>query len=146
MAIECRFFEVAQNPVDWKYQVFVKARKEYKNFKRYALIYGLEFNKGKYKLSYVKRDGDLEREPYYLLKILGVDKKRNIDRIISRKLEDVSKIQFKNSSLGTYSLYDYYRYKICKKRFLFETLTEGNTIYKDEFCLRSIWKYGLKMK
>lgn len=129
------FFEVAQNPVDWKYQVFVKARKEYKNFKRYALIYGLEFNKGKYKLSYVKRDGDLEREPYYLLKILGVDKKRNIDRIISRKLEDVSKIQFKNSSLGTYSLYDYYRYKICKKRFLFETLTEGNTIYKDEFLL-----------
>lgn len=129
------FFEVAQNPVDWKYQVFVKARKEYKNFKRYALIYGLEFNKGKYKLSYVKRDGDLEREPYYLLKILGVDKKRNIDRIISRKLEDVSEIQFKNSSLGTYSLYDYYRYKICKKRFLFETLTEGNTIYKDEFLL-----------
>ena len=129
------FFEVAQNPVDWKYQVFVKARKEYKNFKRYALIYGLEFNKGKYKLSYVKRDGDLERDPYYLLKILGVDKKRNIDRIISRKLEDVSKIQFKNSSLGTYSLYDYYRYKICKKRFLFETLTEGNTIYKDEFLL-----------
>ena len=129
------FFEVAQNPVDWKYQVFVKARKEYKNFKRYALIYGLEFNKGKYNLSYVKRDGDLEREPYYLLKILGVDKKRNIDRIISRKLEDVSKIQFKNSSLGTYSLYDYYRYKICKKRFLFETLTEGNTIYKDEFLL-----------
>lgn len=48
----------------------------------------------------MKRDGDLEREPYYLLKILGVDKKRNIDRIISRKLEDVSKIQFKNSSLG----------------------------------------------
>lgn len=31
------FFEVAQNPVDWKYQVFVKARKEYKNFKRYGL-------------------------------------------------------------------------------------------------------------
>ena len=129
------FFEVAQNPVDWKYQVFVKARKEYKNFKRYALIYGLEFNKGKYKLSYVKRDGDLEREPYYLLKILGVNKKRNIDHIISKKLEDVSKIQFKNSSLGTYSLYDYYRYKICKKRFLLETLTEGNTIYKDEFLL-----------
>ncbi len=129
------FFEVAQNPVDWKYQVYVKARKEYKNFKRYALIYGLEFNKGDYKLSYVKRDGDLEREPYYLLKILGVDKKRNIDRIISRKLEDVSEIQFKNCSLGAYSLFDYYRYKICKKRFLFETLAEGNTIYKDEFLL-----------
>ncbi|RHO56682.1 hypothetical protein DW091_13340 [Eubacterium sp. AM05-23] len=129
------FFEVAQNPVDWKYQVFVKARKEYKNFKRYALVYGLEFNRGKYKLSYVKRDGDLEREPYYLLKILGIEKKRNVDRIIKRKLEDVSDIQFINASTGTYSSYDYYRYKICKRRFLLETLTEGNTVYKNEFLL-----------
>ena len=129
------FFEVAQNPVDWKYQVFVRARKEYKNFKRYALVYGLEFNRGKYKLSYVKRDGDLEREPYYLLKILGIEKKRNVDRILKRKLEDVSDIRFINTSTGTYSSYDYYRYKICKRRFLFETLTEGNTVYKDEFLL-----------
>lgn len=29
------FFEVAQNPVDWKYQVYVKCCNEYKNFKRY---------------------------------------------------------------------------------------------------------------
>ncbi len=129
------FFEVAQNPVDWKYQVFVKARKERKNFKRYALVYGLEFNRGKYKLSYVRRDGDLDREPYYLLKMLGLEKKRNVDRIIKRKLEEVSDIEFKNESTGTYSSYDYYRYKICKKRFLFETLTEGNTFYKDEFML-----------
>lgn len=78
------FFEVAQNPVDWKYQVYVKSRKEYKNFKKYALIYGLEFNRGKYKLSYVKKDGDIEREPYYLLKILGVKKNCNIGRKISQ--------------------------------------------------------------
>ena len=44
------FFEVAQNPVDWKYQVYVKCCDEYKNFKRYALLYGLEFNRAKYKL------------------------------------------------------------------------------------------------
>ena len=41
------FFEVAQNPVDWKYQVYVKCCNEYKNFKRYALVYGLEFNRAK---------------------------------------------------------------------------------------------------
>ena len=29
------FFEVAQNPVDWKYQVYVKCCNEYKNFKKY---------------------------------------------------------------------------------------------------------------
>ncbi len=129
------FFEVAQNPVDWKYQVYVKARKEYKNFKRYALIYGLEFNRGNYKLSFVKRDGDQEREPYYLLKILGVKKERNIDRRINHKMEPLSDIQIKNGISGKYQNCDYYRFKICKKRFLLESLVEGNTIYKDNFLL-----------
>ena len=129
------FFEVAQNPVDWKYQVYVKARKEYKNFKRYALIYGLEFNRGNYKLSFVKRDGDQEREPYYLLKILGVKKERNIDRRINHKMEPLSGIQIKNGISGKYQNCDYYRFKICKKRFLLESLVEGNTIYKDHFLL-----------
>ncbi len=129
------FFEVAQNPVDWKYQVFVKSRKEYKNFKRYALIYGLEFNRAEYKLSYVKRDGDLEREPYYLLKILGIHIDRNLDRRINHELPDVSGIEFKNTAIGQFDKYDYYRFKICKRKLLLESLTEGNTIYKDNFLL-----------
>lgn len=129
------FFEVAQNPVDWKYQVYVKARKEYKNFKRYALIYGLEFNRGNYKLSFVKRNGDQEREPYYLLKILGVKKERNIDRRINHKMDPLSDIQIKKGISGKYQNCDYYRFKICKKRFLLESLVEGNTIYKDNFLL-----------
>lgn len=32
------FFEVAQNPVDWKYQVFVKARKERKEFENFLVL------------------------------------------------------------------------------------------------------------
>lgn len=129
------FFEVAQNPVDWKYQVYVKAKKEYKNFKRYALIYGLEFNRGKYKLSFVKRDGDLEREPYYLLKLLGIKKEKNIDQRINHKQKLTGDIQIDNKASGLYDQYDYYRFRICKKRFLLETLTEGNTVYKDNFLL-----------
>lgn len=48
------FFEKAYEPLDWKYQVYVKSRKEYKHFKRYALVYGLEFNRCNFKLSYIK--------------------------------------------------------------------------------------------
>lgn len=48
------FFERAYEPLDWKYQVYVKSRKEFKHFKRYALIYGLEFNRCKFKLSFIK--------------------------------------------------------------------------------------------
>ena len=129
------FFEVAQNPVDWKYQVYVKCCNEYKNFKRYALIYGLEFNRARFKLSYVKRNGDKEREPYYLLKILGLKKEKYSKIKISKKLEDSSAIQIYNGAVGSFDSYDYYRYRICKYKFLTETLIESNTVYKDKFLL-----------
>ena len=129
------FFEVAQNPVDWKCQVYVKCCNEYKNFKRYALIYGLEFNRAKFKLSYVKRDGDKEREPYYLLKILGLKKVKYLNTKVSRQLEDSSTINIDGDRRGTFDNYDYYRFRICKYRFLAETLVESNTVYKDSFLL-----------
>ena len=129
------FFEVAQEPVDWKSQVFVKSRKEYKNYKRYALLYGLEFNRAKYKLSYVRRDGEKERSLYYLLKILGAHVTRYEEFRGNRYLEDTSAIQTSGLSRGTFDRYDYYRYRICKYRFLLETLVEGTTIYKDTFLL-----------
>ena len=130
-----KFFEVAQEPVDWKYQVFVKSRKEYKNFKRYALLFGLEFNRSKFKLSFVKRDGDKERAPYYLLKILGVKTHPFKDTRTGSNNASVSHIECEGISQEKYSEYDYYRYKICKYKFLLETLIEGNTVYKDTFLL-----------
>lgn len=129
------FFEVAQEPVDWKYQVYVKARNEYKNFKRYALVYGLEFNRAKYKLSYVKRDGEKEREPYYLLKILGARKTSYEDTRVGGFLQDVSNIAVGGNGKAQYDEYDYYRYKICKYRFLLEAIIENSTVYKDTFLL-----------
>ena len=129
------FFEVAQNPVDWKYQVYVKCCNEYKNFKRYALIYGLEFNRAKFKLSYVKRDGDKEREPYYLLKILGLKKTKYASTKVSNRLADSSNIRVEGEGPGSFNSYDYYRFRICKYRFLTETLIESNTVYKDNFLL-----------
>lgn len=129
------FFEVAQNPVDWKYQVYVKCCNEYKNFKRYALLYGLEFNRAKFKLSYVKRNGDKEREPYYLLKMLGLKKKNYTRTKAGKCLEDTSGIEIKANATGTYGCYDYYRFRICKYRFLTESLIENGTVYKDNFLL-----------
>ena len=129
------FFEIAQEPVDWKYQVYVKARKEYKNFKRYALLFGLEFNRAQFKLSFVKRDGDKEREPYYLLKILGVRKNPYEETRMGQFLEDVLLINTTTSTVQVYSEFDYYRYRICKYRFLLESIIEKTTIYKDPFLL-----------
>ena len=128
------FFEVAQEPVDWKNQVFVASRKEYKNYKRYALIYGLEFNRARFKLSYVKHDGEKEKDPYYLLKILGIDKIAYTESKVGKRLPYIDLMTLENNSRSFDEL-DYYKYRICKYKFLLESIIEGTTIYKDSFLL-----------
>lgn len=129
------FFEIAQEPVDWKYQVYVKARKEYKNFKRYALLFGLEFNRAQFKLSFVKRDGDKERDPYYLLKILGIKKVPYEETRMGQFVEDVSSINTASAVQQRYNEFDFYRHRICRYKFLLETIIEKTTVYKDPFLL-----------
>lgn len=129
------FFEVAQEPVDWKYQVYVKCRKEYKNFKRYAFLYGMEFNRAKFKLSFVKRDGDKVREPYSLLKILGVRVVPYKSILANNPAANVSDIQVHGGSPKPYSDFDYCRFRLCRYRFLLESVLEGTSVYKDPFLL-----------
>lgn len=129
------FFVLAQNPIDWKYQVYVKCCNEYKNFKRYALVFGLEFNRAKFKLSYVRRNGDREREPYYLLQILGVKTKKYRKSSHNRTSEDTSDLAIPKGSPSPFDEHDCHRFRICKYKFLMETLVENNTVYKDNFLL-----------
>lgn len=133
--LDVNFFEVAQDPIDWKYQVYVKSRREYKNFKRYAIIYGLQFNRVKFKLSYVKNVDDKENEMFYLFKILQASK-----TFPDNSIGSVSGVQKRDYSLEidttvNYGQYDYYRYIICKYRFLLESTIEKRAVYRDHFLL-----------
>lgn len=126
------FFEKAYEPLDWKYQVYVKSRKEYKHFKRYALVYGLEFNRCNFKLSYIKNDDDKQNELYYILKLLGVKTERNIHNTISTKQNlDLTVNLGVNRSI--FVDLDGFRRRICGYRFALESLIEGGTIYQDRF-------------
>lgn len=133
--LDVKFFEAAQDPIDWKYQVYVKSRKEYKNFKRYALIYGLQFNRVKFKISYVKNVDDRENELFYLLRILGAKKTLPSYRKSNRFFGShrVSNIKFDETN--KYRAFDYYRYRICKYRFLLESTIEGHPVFSDHFLL-----------
>ena len=133
--LDAGFFEVAQEPVDWKYQVFVKSRREYKNFKKYALLYGLEFNRTGFKLSYVKRDGERDQTLYSLLKILGFKVVPYQVKRVGKQDHRRSEIQISSRGNSAFTEFDYCRYRICKYRFLSESLLEGDTIYKDTFLL-----------
>ena len=126
------FFEKAYEPLDWKYQVYVKSRKEFKHFKRYALIYGLEFNRCKFKLSYIKNDDDKENELYYILKLLGIKTERNIHNTTAswRKRNLTFDLGINRNNFVDL---DGFRRRICGYRFALESLVEGGTKYQDRF-------------
>lgn len=134
--LDIDFFEVAQAPVDWKYQVFVTSRLEYKNFRRYALVYGLAFSKCKIKLSYIKNTPDHENELYYLLRVLNAKPE-------PYKLDDPNAIRKNDSYISVqdtiyreFSQYDLMKYRLCRYRFLLDAVIEGKTVYKDDFLLK----------
>ena len=133
--LDINFFEVAQEPIDWKYQVYVKSRREYKNFKRYALIYGLQFNRVKFKLSYVKNVDDKENDMFYLLKILDA-RKVYLKENPALTLSEIEKnIRLELRTENNYGQYDFYRYQICKYRFLLESTIEKRAVFRDHFLL-----------
>lgn len=134
--LDLGFFEVAQAPVDWKYQVYMTSRIEYKNFRRYAFIYGLAFSRCKVKISYIKHENDQENELYYLLKILNAKVIPYEPKCVDRMKKNGSYIQTENTMYRQFTQYDLIRYRLCSYRFLLESIIEGKTIYKDEFLLR----------
>ena len=133
--LDVTFFEVAQDPIDWKYQVYVKSRREYKNFKRYALIYGLQFNRVKFKLSYVKNSDDKENEMFYLLKILEAQKAYPKDKPEGDLPKAIRQLRLDITPENNYGQYDFFRYRICKYRFLLESTIEKRAVFRDHFLL-----------
>ncbi|EGD45825.1 hypothetical protein Cpap_0194 [Ruminiclostridium papyrosolvens DSM 2782] len=133
--LDLHFFELAYLPYDWKYQVFIKSLKEYKSFKKYALVYGLLFNRRKFKLSYVKNENEICNEMYYAFKILGL---RPGNSPSNEKNSQKQKVKVNQSPLKVdmrLESNDYYRWRICKYRFALESIIEGGTKYKEKFLI-----------
>ena len=126
------FFMVSLNPIDWKYQVYVEACLEYKNFKKYALLYGLEFNKRKVRLSYIKKTRMATNQPYYVLSLFGIRPEQYAFRYLENEpvVRDVANHEVEPCTFDDLA---YYRYKLCPYRFLLEDVVEQNTVYKDNF-------------
>ena len=135
--LDIDFFEIAQAPVDWKYQVYVTSRLEYRNFKRYALIYGLAFSKCRIKLSYIRNKNDEQCDLYYLLSVLGIKKQAYIPGEVNGIKTKSDHIRIELSSNKQFDKYDLIKYRLCQYRFLLESVIEGNSIYKDDFLIKN---------
>ena len=132
--LDISFFEYSYGALDKKYRLFLKSKMEFQNFRRYALIYGLEFNRAGFKLSYVRNDGDKENEMYHIFRLLGVKSKR-YQSIRSNPF--VPRISYAEKKLekSDFGKIDVMRYNICPYKFALESVVQGETIFRERFLM-----------
>lgn len=147
--LDARFFEYSQIPSDWKYQIFVKSKLEYNNFNRYALLYGLEFNRMPCKLSYIKNDGRKENELYHILKLLGIGVKKYIaytDSSYQEKIKYEKNPEKQLQLINGLQEVDYIKASICPYRFALDSIIQGKTVFRDRFLLQQYMRVLIEKK
>lgn len=143
------FIRAAYAPIDLQFQVYYTALGERSSFLRYALFYGLCYNRCDVRLSFVKQYGDETTEPYALLSILGLKAKAEL-------VENVKKPAPFSISVGQEITKDirYDRYQmmdmfLCPYRFFLDYVMEngpvvqGNFLYQKYFenlLIEAVWK------
>lgn len=135
--LDLDFFGKAAVPLDWKYRIYLQAKIEFKNFYLYALLYGLEFNRAKVKLSYIKTENDKDKDLLFLLKILGAKIKPykaygtgayTPHAVFAPNVSQTKPILNKNSQIKA---------TLCPYRFVSEDLVQGRTIFKERFLIHT---------
>ena len=133
--LDIHFFEYACEPLDWKYQIFLKSKMEYQNFKKYALLYGLEFNRIGFKLSYVKTEHEKENDVFHYLALLGA---KITPYREYRSRTPVQTLQYQvNRPVPTpqFDEIDRIKWAMCPYRFAMERLVQEETVFRDRFLI-----------
>lgn len=143
------FIQAAYDPIDLQFQVYWTSLDERTSFLRYALFYGLFYNRCDVRLSYVKQYGDEVTEPYTIIPILGfkpqpvsVDNaKRGIDYTINIPRKNVT-------TIGTQWLQMMDMF-LCPYRYLLEYVVQKEPViqgdfltqkYFDSLLVKAVWK------
>lgn len=143
------FIHAAYSPIDLQFQVYYTALGERSNFLRYALFYGLCYNRCDVRLSYVKQYGDETTEPYALLAILGLTPKAELVERVNKPAPfsiSVGQNVTKGIKYDRYQMMDMF---LCPYRFFLDYVMEdapvvqGNFLYQKYFenlLIEAVWK------
>lgn len=134
--LDINFFEYSYEPLEQNYQIFLKSKMEFKNFKRYALLYGLEFNRIGCKLSYVKTVDRKDNELYHLIKMLGVKVRKYHSDAVDSYVPHLKYSQPTGASYCRENEYtDKIKYSMCPYRFALESIVQEKTIFRERFLV-----------
>ena len=143
------FIHAAYSPIDLQFQVYYTALGERSNFLRYALFYGLCYNRCDVRLSYVKQYGDETTEPYALLAILGLTPKAELVKSVKKPIPFSVSIAPEVTKGIKYDLYQMMDMFLCPYRFFLDYVMEdrpvvqGNFLYQKYFenlLIEAVWK------
>lgn len=141
--LDIKFFEYSYQALEWKYQVFLKSKMEYRNFKRYALLYGLEFNRVGCKLSYVRTEDNKDNDLFYMLTLLGIKTKKyssfNSNNYL-QKLVIESEGEKMDELIEKISHENRKKLRLCPYRFALEGIEQGKTVFRDRFLIHTYLK------
>lgn len=134
--LDINFFEYSYEPLEQNYQIFLKSKMEFKNFKRYALLYGLEFNRIGCKLSYVKTVDRKDNELYHLIKMLGVKVRKYHSDAVDSYVPHLKYSQPTGASYCRENEYtDKIKYSMCPYRFALESIMQEKTMFRERFLV-----------
>lgn len=143
------FIREAYSPVDLQFQVYYTALGERSNFLRYALFYGLCFNRCGVRLSYVKQYGDEILEPYSLLSILGILPSAGVVENTNRTVQySIAVTQDKTAGIK-YNRYQMMDMFLCPYRFFLDYVMEDSPVvqghflfqkYYENLLIEAVWK------
>ena len=139
--LDIQFFEYAHAATEQKYRIFVKSKMEYHNFNRYAMLYGLVFNRLSCKLSYVKSEDGKENDLYHLIALLGIKVKKyksyensNFSPRLEYHADNPNSLEDKIKGL---THMDQLKARICPYRFVLESFVQEKTEYRDQFLIHT---------
>lgn len=143
------FIRAAYSPVDLQFQVYYTALGERGSFLRYALFYGLCFNRCDVRLSYVRQYGEETTEAYALLRILGLTPKAEPAERVRKSAPFTIAVRPEAAKGIPYDRYQMMDMFLCPYRFFLDYVMEdgpvvqGSFLYQKYFenlLIEAVWK------
>lgn len=143
------FLNAAYLPQDLQFQIYCKTLDRRSDFLRYALFYGLCFNRENVRLSFVKQYGDEVTEPYALLSILGLTPKAGLVEEVNKSPSFSISIKQEITKGIKYDRFEMMDMYLCPYRFFLDYVMEDSPVlesnflyqkYYENLIIEAVWK------
>lgn len=134
------FVSAAYAPVDLQFQVYYTTLGMRSNFLRYALFYGLCFNRCGVRLSYVKQYDNEITECYALLSILGFEPKGKVIEEPRKELPDPLNIRQTITKGVRYDRHEMMDMFLCPYRFFLDYVLNDRPVLHGDFLYQKFYE------